>query len=340
MANQAKKGTGKAMSQALAIVTDFAFGEDDQRRLREAAGPDSHIVFAQDIAALRLALPQAEVLCTFRPPTDLLSLAPKLRWLQYPGAGIDSLLKTGLVYAGMPITITTVSSANAEAIAEYAFGAMLIFARKWDEMLRLQERKEWVTGRGWGALRGFELRGKTLGIIGLGAIGRRVAQIGRAFGMRVLGMRRTPQAPESDPDCDTLFAPHQLLDLLGESDIVLLSVPLTAETRDLIGERELRAMRSNAFLINVARGEVINEPLLVRALRERWIAGAGLDVVTEEPLQREHPLWSLPGVILTPHMSGLTTGYAARVAQLFADNLHHFRHDEPLLNLVDLARGY
>lgn len=333
------KGTGKAMSQVLSIVTDFAFGEDEQRRLRDAAGPDSHFIFAQDIAALRLALPQADVLCTFRPPTDLLSLAPRLRWLQYPGAGIDSLLKSGLVYVGMPITVTTVSSANAEAIAEYAIGAMLIFARKWDEMLRLQERKEWVTGRGWGALRGFELQGKTLGIVGLGAIGRRVAQIGRAFGMRVVGMRRTPSLG-GDPDCDALYAPQQLLELLGESDIILLSVPLTAETRDLIGERELRAMRSNAFLINVARGEVIDEPLLVRALRERWIAGAGLDVVTEEPLPAKHPLWSLPGVIVTPHMSGLTTGYVARVAQLFADNLQRFRQDEPLLNLVDLARGY
>jgi phosphoglycerate dehydrogenase-like enzyme len=326
------------MSATLTVVTDFTFGEDEQRAVREAAG--GPVTFAPNIAALRLALPQADVLCTFRPPADLMTIAPRLRWLQYPGAGVDNLIAEGLLTPDMPLTVTTVSSVNAEAIAEYALGSMLIFARKWDEMLRLQERKEWATGRGWGDLRGFELRGKTVGIIGLGAIGRRVAQLTRALGMRVLGLRRTSHSGAGDPDCDALYAPDQLVDLLGESDIVLVSVPLTRATRNLIGARELRAMRSNAYLINIARGEVIDEPVLIRALRERWIAGAGLDVATEEPLPRTSPLWTLPGVIITPHMSGLTTGYATRVARLFADNLRRFRANEPLLNLVDVRIGY
>ena len=328
------------MSDTLSIVTDFAFGADDQRLLREAAGPDSRVEVVSDIAALRRALPGADVLCTFRPPGDIITLAPRLRWLQYPGAGVDSLIREGVLHAEQPFVVTTVSSANAQAIAEYIFGAMLIFARKWDEMLRLQLRKEWAQGRAWGALRGFELQGKTLGIVGLGAIGRRAAQIARGFRMRVVGLRRTVPEVESDPDCDLLYRPDQLPELLGESDVVVLSVPLTRATEGLFGERELRAMRANALLINVARGEVIQEPALIRALRERWIAGAALDVTAEEPLARSSPLWEIPGVLVTPHLSGLTTGYATRVAQLFAENLRRYLQDEPLLNLVDYARGY
>ena len=328
------------MSDALSIVTDFAFGADDQRLLREAAGSTSRVEVVGDITALRRALPGADVLCTFRPPDDIVALAPRLRWLQYPGAGVDNLIREGVLHGGQPFVVTTVSSANAQAIAEYIFGAMLIFARKWDEMLRLQTRKEWAQGRVWGALRGFELQGRSLGIVGLGAIGRRAAQIARGFRMRVLGMRRTAQEEWSDPDCDTLYRPDQLTDLLGESDVVVLSVPLTRETTGMIGERELRAMRTNALLINVARGEVIQEASLIRALRERWIAGAALDVTEEEPLARTSPLWDLPGVLVTPHMSGLTTGYATRVAQLFAENLRRFARQEPLLNQVDYTRGY
>jgi phosphoglycerate dehydrogenase-like enzyme len=328
------------MSDALSIVTDFAFSAEDQRLLREAAGPTGRVEVVSDVAALRRALPGADVLCTFRPPSDIVTLAPRLRWLQYPGAGVDNLIREGVLHGDQPFTVTTVSSANAQAIAEYIFGAMLIFARKWDDMLRLQLRKEWAQGRAWGALRGFELGGRTLGIVGLGAIGRRAAGIARGFRMRVLGMRRTAQEEWSDPDCDTLYRPDQLHDLLGESDIVVISVPLTNETQGLIGEAELRAMRPNALLINVARGEVVQEAALIRALRERWIAGAALDVTEEEPLARTSPLWDLPGVLVTPHMSGLTTGYATRVAQLFAENIRRFLRGDALLNLVDLARGY
>jgi phosphoglycerate dehydrogenase-like enzyme len=327
------------MNDALTIVTDFAFGSDDQRVLREAAGPASRIDFVSDIAALRLALPNADVLCTFRPPTAIATLAPRLRWLQYPGAGVDNLFNEGVLPVRPTFAVTTVSSANAQAIAEYVLGAMLIFARKWDEMFRLQERKEWVMGRAWGALRGFELYEKTLGIIGLGAIGRRVSKLGRAFQMRILAIRHSNEYTD-DPDCDVLYRSDQIPELMSESDIVVVSVPLTQETANFIGERELHAMRPNAFLINVARGEVIHEPTLIRALRERWIAGACLDVVAEEPLPRTSPLWTLPGVLLTPHLSGLTTGYAHRVAQLFAENIRRFRKGEPLLNLVNFERGY
>lgn len=321
------------MAEKLTIVTDFAFDNDDQRLLREAAGAESRCDFTQDVAALRLALPTADILCTFRPPRDLTTLAPRLRWLQYPGAGIDGLFKQGILNSDMTLAVTTANTVNVQAIAEYVFGSMLIFARKWDELWRLQEKHEWAMGPQWGALRGFELQGKTLGIVGFGTIGHRVAQIARAFQMRVLGYRRNP---EPDPACDQLFPSDQLIPMLQASDIVLVSVPLTNKTHHLIGERELQAMRSNAFLINVARGGVIHEPSLIRALRERWFAGAALDVAEEEPLPPTSPLWRLPGVLLTPHLSGLTTGYAHRLATIFAENIRRFRRGENLLYRVNL----
>lgn len=182
---------------------------------------------------------------------------------------------------------------------------------------------------------------QTLGIVGLGNIGRRIAQLGRAFGMRVLGARRSVQGQGyQDPDVDQWFLPEQLHELLSLSDYVVLSVPLTRETEKLIGEAELRMMRRNAYLVNIARGRVIDEQALVRALREGWIAGAGLDVTEEEPLPSESPLYSMPNVILTPHISGISVHYETRLAALFADNLRRYRAGQPLQNRYDPSRGY
>ncbi len=325
------------MYKALVVVTDYPFDGDDRRLLLDAIGPNGKLEMAADVAELRRLIPGATVLCSMRLPDDLPAIAPNLRWLHYPMGGIDD---QAMLRGDIPFAVTTVSSANAASIAEYVFGSMLIFARKWYDMWQLQMRKEWASGRVWGGLRGVELQGQTIGIIGMGAIGRRVAQIARVMRMRTLGLRRTSHAGESDTDCDAVFGPGQLHDLLGQSDFVLVSVPLTPETTGLIGARELRAMRSNAYLVNVARGEVIDQNALVRALRERWIAGAGLDVVTQEPLPASSPLWTATGVVLTPHLSGLTIGYSHRVAEHFAANLRRFQRDEPLVDRVDLARGY
>ena len=328
------------MADALHIVSDFGFQEADRDMIRAAAGDGSKIEYVSDIAALRYALKQAHILCTFNPPADLVHIAPRLQWFQYPGAGEDSLQDRGLLRAKLPFAITTISSANAGATAEFVLGLMLSCVRHLHDMALLQQRREWAVGHAWDALRGMALEGQTLGIVGLGAIGRRVAQLARAFQMRVLGIRNRSQAGERDPDCDAVYGSDQLQKLLAESDIVLLSVPLTQQTTNLIGIRELQAMRPNAHLINIARGEVVNEPALIRALRERWIAGAALDVVAEEPLASTSPLWSLPGMLITPHLSGHTIGYAHRVALHFVDNLQRFRKQQPLRDVVDPDRGY
>jgi len=200
----------------------------------------------------------------------------------------------------------------------------------------------WAKSAGWYNLGGRELAGQTLGVVGMGNIGRRIARLGRAFGMRVIGVRRSfaSAGAAQDPDLDRSYAPGELHELLGQADYLVLAVPLTAKTERLMGEAELRAMKANAYLINIARGRVIDEPALIKALREGWIAGAGLDVAETEPLPSNNPLYSMPNVILTPHVAGLSVHYERRLAELFAENLRRYRAKEPLNNLFDPTRGY
>jgi len=242
--------------------------------------------------------------------------------------------------ANSGVIVTTASGIHITNISEYVFGSMLMFNRTWPEMVRLQDRHIWPRKPNWYNLRARELAGQTLGIVGLGSIGRRIAQLGRAFGMTVLGMRRSVASGEKDADVDQLYALGQLHELLSRSDYVVLATPLTAETEKMIGAPELKAMRPNAYLVNIARGRVIDEPLLIRALKEGWIAGAGLDVTVEEPLPPDSPLFSMPNVILTPHIAGVSDNYDQRLTALFAENLRRYRAGEPLLNRYDSTRGY
>jgi phosphoglycerate dehydrogenase-like enzyme len=327
------------VSSSLKVVSTFPFTPESQRILKEAAASESVIATTADELSAHLA--DAEVLCSYTIPVNWRTLASRLRWLQFTGAGVDSLAPTGLLDADSGVMVTSAAGIHATSISEYVFGSMLMFNWNWPQMVRLQDRHIWARSATWYNLGGRELMDQTLGIVGLGNIGRRIAQLGRAFGMRVLGARRSVQGQGyQDPDVDQWFLPEQLHELLSLSDYVVLSVPLTRETEKLIGEAELRMMRRNAYLVNVARGRVIDEQALVRALREGWIAGAGLDVTEEEPLPSESPLYSMPNVILTPHISGISVHYETRLAALFADNLRRYRAGQPLQNRYDPSRGY
>jgi len=327
------------VSSSLKVVTTFPFTSESQQLLKDAAAPEAVIVTTAD--ELSVHLPDAEILCSYFIPPDWRTLAPNLRWLQFPGAGVDSLEKTGLLDAHSDVIVTTAAGIHAETISEYVFGSMLMFNRNWPQMIRLQDEHVWARSATWYHLGGRELAGQTLGIIGLGNIGRRIAQLGRAFRMHVLGARRSiHNSGEPERDVDQSFLPEQLHEMLRLSDYVVVSVPLTRETEKLIGENELRLMRNNAYLVNVARGRVIDEQALVRALREGWIAGAGLDVTEEEPLPSDSPLFSMPNVILTPHISGNSAHYDARLAVLFAENLKRYRSGQPLQNRYEPSRGY
>lgn len=327
------------MSTGFKVVSTYRFTPTSLQVLQDAAA--SEVLCVTDQEQFIARLPEAEILCSFSVPENWRTLASNLRWLQYPGAGVDGLRPSGLLDEGSSVVVTTATGMHATTISEYVFGSMLMFNWNWPQMVRLQDSHLWARSTGWYNLGGRELAGQTLGVIGMGSIGRRIAQVGRSFGMRVLGIRRSFSAENaSDPDLDQGYAPQQLQELLKQSDYVVLAVPLTPETERLIGEAELRSMKSSAYLVNIARGHVIDEQALIRALRENWIAGAGLDVAEVEPLPSNSPLYGMPNVILTPHIAGVSVHYEARLAELFADNLRRYRAGEPLLHRFDPARGY
>jgi len=327
------------VSSSLKVVTTFPFSAQSQQLLKEAAATEAVIVTSAD--ELSTYLSDAEIVCSYFIPPDWRTLAPNLRWLQFPGAGVDSLAKTGMLNADSGVIVTTAAGIHAETISEYVFGSMLMFNWNWPQMVRLQNEHIWARSATWYHLGGRELAGQTLGIIGLGHIGRRIAQLGHAFGMQVLGTRRSITTPgEQEQDIDQSFQPEQLNELLPRCDYIVISVPLTRTTEKLIGEAELRLMRKNTYLVNIARGRVIDEQALIRALREGWIGGAGLDVTEEEPLPSDSPLYSMPNVILTPHISGNSVHYETRLAALFADNLKRYRTGQQLQNRYEPSRGY
>lgn len=323
------------------VVSNYGFAPDDRMRLEAALGEEA-LLLVQGTDALRNALidhPDTDVVCSFRPPDDVLSLAPNLRWVALPSAGADQALRAGIVRTDGPV-VTTANGVHSVPISEFVLSLMLMWVRHWPRIIDLQRTATWPDHAGWEALRGQELADATLGIIGLGAIGRHIAQLGRAFGMRVVATRRTAPSEDHDQDVDTLLPPDRLADLLALSDFVVISVPSTAQTHHLIGADELRTMRRTAFLINIARGSIIDEAALITALADGTIGGAGLDVFETEPLPPESPLWRLPNVIISPHVSGNTDRYSHRFTDLFLENLVRFRAGEPMRNVVDAARGY
>ncbi len=286
-------------------------------------------------ARVDAVLRDVEVLFIARIPSDLLQRAPKLRWCQWVGTGIDRLHEAGLV--GSRVTLTNVTGTNALPIAEHCFLFMLMFAKK--ETLALAQQKARDYRRD--AVRPDFLEGRTLGVLGLGGIGSEVARLGKAFRMRVLGLRRSATRRQENTDgVDVLYPLGELHALLGECDYVVVALPLTEETHHLIGERELKAMKRTAYLLNVGRGPVLDEPALIRMLKEGVIAGAGLDVFDTEPLPRESELWGLPGVLISPHVSGDLIDNRQRATRFFCENLKRYLAGQPLRNIVDPAKGY
>jgi len=279
------------------------------------------------------------------PPPEV---APDLRWVQGHFAGVDSVIEHPLLKR---VKLTSASGIHAPEMGEYVLMMMLAFAHHLPRMIQHQRQAEWPKER-WALFAPQELRGSTVGIAGYGSIGREVARLARAFGMRVLATKRDLshmtdsgwELPEvgdaSAGHVDRLFAPEALVDMLGECDYVVLSLPLTPETRGLINAEALKRMKSSAVLINISRGGVIDEAALIDALRAGTIGGAALDVFEREPLPASSPLWELPNVILSPHVSGFTLRYDERAMTLFAENLRRYIAGQVLLNEVDLQRGY
>ncbi len=289
-----------------------------------------------------------EILYCFMPPSDL-SVAPKLKWVQLHSAGINHLTNHPILKTN--IHITTSSGIHAVPIGEFSIAMMLALARKVPLMVQKQSHAEWPPDK-WHLFLGTELHSKTLGVVGYGSIGRHVGRIAKqGFGMRILALSRGGDKRDhgymengiGDPEGvlpDAWFSRDQLSDLLALSDFILVATPLTDETRNLIGERELRRMKPTAFLVNIARGGIVNEGALVRALKENWIAGAGMDAFEKEPLPAENELWKCQNMLIAPHISSSTPYYDDRAVELFSENLRRYLDGKELLNLVGRDRGY
>lgn len=303
----------------------------------QAEFPDIKVALARTSEQRRVELTDADVLFAVRFSPEDFKMAKQLKWLHLSSAGATHVLFPEMVESN--IIVTNSRGLYGIPIAEHVIGVMIILARKLHEAYRFQLEGKWPRQEMFDRYPSFsELYGRTAGVIGLGDIGLAVAERAKALGMRVTATKRHVGAL---PACvDELLGTEGLPRLLQTSDFVVIAAPLTPETKGLIGERELRLMKPTAYIFNVGRGAIIQEAVLIRALREGWIAGAGLDVTEVEPLPLDSELLRLPNVFLTPHYSGLRSNYWEHAAALFKPSLGKFLRGEPPDNLVDKHSGY
>jgi len=296
----------------------------------EAVDPRVRVVPVTDRSTWLEEAPDAEVIMGFRPLREGALRARRLRWVHQSGAGVENLTDD---VAGTGIVVTN-SHVHAEPISEHIFALVLAHTRRLREIFSHQERREWMAR---GLLYGQLIAGRTMGVLGLGTIGRAVAARATAFGMRVWGVRRTPGPV---PGVERVVPPSDLDQVLRVADVLVVTLPLTRETRGLLGARELALLPAGAFVVNAGRGGLIDEAALLEALREGRLGGAGLDVFVEEPLPPTSPLWTAPHVIVSPHRSGSFPEYWDRVIALFCDNLARYLTAQPLQSVVDVTLGY
>jgi phosphoglycerate dehydrogenase-like enzyme len=312
------------------FVLVFAHLEEGHLGQIRAVGPGVEVVAVTDRhKGIQLA-DRAEIMVGWNVPREAVQRSKRLRWIHSTAAGVDQLLYPEILERN--ILITT-SSGIHQPLVEHVFAMLLAFVRRLHIAVRNQQERKWDRAR----VAGGEVRGLTIGVLGLGSIGAEVAEKAAVFGMRVIGTKRTP-APV--PHVDRVYPPDALPDVLAQSDVIVIALPLTEETRGLLGASEFRMMKPEAIVINIGRGSIIQEAALVRALQERWIGGACLDVFEREPLPADSPLWAMENVILTPHVSGGWPGYLDAAVPLFCENLARYLRGAPLLNLVDRSRGY
>ena len=336
---------GAPAAIALTPILSARYRSRDLERIREAA-PGARIVTLSVEGLSDDPVDDVEVLLHGWLSADafdrLLTRAPRLAWVHSASAGVERALTPTALSRG--IVITNARGVFSRPIAEYVMMMILAVSRKLPGLLELQRERTWQP------LEGTELRDVTVGIVGLGSIGRAVGALATAFGCRVVATRRRPETGNATRDDEELSFGEAMLDrvggpgtlqaLLAESDFVVLAAPLTTETENMIDADTLAAMKPGAWLINVARGRLVNERALLRALRDGPIGGAILDTFRDEPLQPSSPFYDLPNVIVTPHTSWSSGRVLDRSFELFCDNLRRFAVGEPLLNVVDPSRGY
>ncbi|SEE23338.1 D-2-hydroxyacid dehydrogenase [Ruania alba] len=310
------------------IIVTGELGETERDRARQAVG--SHeVLFVPDLADVSAELGRAAVIVGPVGP-DQLRAACSLRWVHSWIAGPNSQLSEEM--RASDVILTSSAGNGGVPLAEHAMMMMLMLDRDAPRWLRAQEERRWdrhVHG---------ELLGQTVGIIGLGNAGADLARKAKAFGMRTLAVRR--RAEVQDPDVDQVFTPGNLHAMLRQSDFVVVTAPLTPQTRGMFGPDEFAAMPDHSFFVCISRGGIADDTALLNALRTGSIAGAGIDAHGVEPLPEESEFWDMPHVILTPHNGATTPGTRRRGVDIMLENLRRYRDGEPLLNVVDKAHGY
>jgi len=274
---------------------------------------------------------KAEIIFGYIPReySDIKSHFPRLKWNQSPSAGIGwRVFKRG--WTETDIIFTTNSGTHATPLAEFCMMSMLIYVKDYFLMASQKEKHHWQRTCA------TELRTKTLAVVGLGRVGREVARLGQCFGMHVLGNKRHIEGVDpASCNADRLYPSSELKTMLSEADFVVLICPETEETRGMIGEDEIAAMKKGSVLINISRGSIVDEEALIASLKSGHLGGAALDVASKEPLPPESPLWDMPNVIISPHSASTADNENEKLTEIFIDNLHRYIEGKPFRNLLN-----
>jgi phosphoglycerate dehydrogenase-like enzyme len=310
---------------------------DPQLSMLDALRETADVVIGNSPDAFKSAAASAEVIFNWSGSLSLIRevflMSHAVRWVHSRSAGLERTLFPELIASN--VTMTNGSGVFSPSLGEFALGAILYFAKDFRRMIRSQ-----IAGL-WEPFDVLPISGQTVGIVGYGDIGRAVAARVRAMGMKVLAVKRHVSTQKNpDPLADQIYGPDHLIEMLSHCDYIVVATPLNAETLGLIGEAEFAAMKSSAVIINVGRGPVIEERAMIKALSERKIKGAALDVFAEEPLPKGHPFYQLENVLLSPHCADHTPDWMDNAMRFFIAQFERFRQGQPLLNVVDKKLGY
>lgn len=317
----------------LKILISFALPEQFVEKIQNVS-PRLKVIREWNSTSLNKTIEDVEIVFAGKMTKKMMQTAKRLKWIHSTGAGVDRFLMIPEIAKGSVI-LTNSKGVHPTPISEHVMAFMLTFTRNFKEFILAQHEGVWYRSD---EISMNELEGKTIGIIGLGAIGKEIARKAKCFGMTVLATKK--HMKDKPPFVDEILPHDNFKPLLQRSDFVVLSVPLTPETKGMFGKEELETMKRTAYLINIARGKVIKQKELIKALKEKKIAGAGLDVFENEPLQPDSELWKMENAIITPHMAGDTIHYWERATKIFCENLKRYIEQKPLMNLVNKKAGY
>lgn len=299
--------------------------------------PQLKVVIGRDEGTIYREIADCEIFVSWTLEAEQFVRCSKLKWIHSPAAGVTQLLLPGVVKS--EIIVTNGRTVHAVPVAEHTIALIFALARRLIDCFRAQSEGIWSQKEIWGGrVLPTEVNGKTLGLVGLGSIGREIAVRAKALGMRVVAAKR--DTSRGVDNVDKLYPQPQLLEMLEEVDYLVLAAPDTPENRHMIGAAELRKLKPNACLINIARGTLVDTDALMWALDSGALAGAALDVTDPEPLPEGHPLWTTRNVLITHHVASATERFWPRQIDLLKENLRRYLAGEPMLNLVDKRRGY